>query len=306
MESVEQQPKKEVPAGVDGDTGGRIKQLFEHYRLSTYEANQKLGYARSSKLYKVLSGDVKPSYETTTDLLSAFPEVSAEWLLMGKGPMLRSAQPDSIVQADPIELPRPAMQLQRAVFSNAQIHTVTVDRTGNETTMLVPLAVQAGYPTLCNEAVYLQDMKSYELPGFEFGEYRAFEVDGDSMSPTFRHRDIVVCKNVDRLDLLKPDECYVIVTSENLLLKRIPAVITDRRGTFELHSDNPAFKPYKLPVADLQQLWIVRGYLSTNIPGKPDHTAARLMERLQEVIELLGHDYNEVRQFLNQGAAAQK
>ena len=306
MESVEQQPKKEMPAGVDGDTGGRIKQLFEHYRLSTYEANQKLGYARSSKLYKVLSGDVKPSYETTTDLLSAFPEVSAEWLLMGKGPMLRSAQPEPSAQADPIELPKPAMQLQRAVFSNAQIHTVTVDRTGNESTMLVPLAVQAGYPTLCNEAVYLQDMKSYELPGFEYGEYRAFEVDGDSMHPTFRHRDIVVCKHVDRLDLLKPDECYVIVTLENLLLKRIPAVITDRRGMFELHSDNPAFKPYKLPVADLQQLWIVRGYLSTNIPGKPDYTASRLMERLQEVIELLGHDYNEVRQFLNQGAVAQK
>ena len=306
MESVEQQPKKEMLAGVDGDTGGRIKQLFEHYRLSTYEANQKLGYARSSKLYKVLSGDVKPSYETTTDLLSAFPEVSAEWLLMGKGPMLRSAQPEPSAQADPIELPKPAMQLQRAVFSNAQIHTVTVDRTGNESTMLVPLAVQAGYPTLCNEAVYLQDMKSYELPGFEYGEYRAFEVDGDSMHPTFRHRDIVVCKHVDRLDLLKPDECYVIVTLENLLLKRIPAVITDRRGVFELHSDNPAFKPYKLPVADLQQLWIVRGYLSTNIPGKPDYTAARLMERLQEVIELLGHDYNEVRQFLNQGAVAQK
>ena len=306
MESVEQQPKKEMPAGVDGDTGGRIKQLFEHYRLSTYEANQKLGYARSSKLYKVLSGDVKPSYETTTDLLSAFPEVSAEWLLMGKGPMLRTAQPEQSAQADPIELPKPTMQLQRAVFSNAQIHTVTVDRTGNESTMLVPLAVQAGYPTLCNEAVYLQDMKSYELPGFEYGEYRAFEVDGDSMHPTFRHRDIVVCKHVDRLDLLKPDECYVIVTLENLLLKRIPAVITDRRGMFELHSDNPAFKPYKLPVADLQQLWIVRGYLSTNIPGKPDYTAARLMERLQEVIELLGHDYNEVRQFLNQGAVAQK
>ncbi len=298
MESVEQQPKKEMSAGVDGDTGGRIKQLFEHYRLSTYEANQKLGYARSSKLYKVLSGDVKPSYETTTDLLSAFPDVSAEWLLMGKGPMLHSAQPAAI------EMPKPAAQLPRAVFSSAQVLTVTLDRTGNETTMLVPLSVQAGYPTLCNEAVYLQDMKSYHLPGFEYGEYRAFEVDGDSMYPTFRHRDIVVCKSVDRLDLLKPDECYVVVTHENLLLKRIPAVITDRRGTFELHSDNPAFKPYKLPVEDLQQLWMVRGYLSSNIPGKPDYTAARLMERLQEVIELLGHDYNEVRQFLNQGTAA--
>ena len=46
----------------------------------------------------------------------------------------------------------------------------------------------------------------------------------------------------------------------------------------------------------------MRGYLSTNIPP----LLLRLMERLQEVIELLGHGYNEVRQFLNQGATAQK
>lgn len=111
------------------------------------------------------------------------------------------------------------------------------------------------------------------------------------MSPTFGHKDIVVCSVVDRRSLLKPWEYYV-VTSENLLLKRISAVIADADETFELHSDNPGYEPYRLPVADIQQLWMVRSYLSTSIPARPMDRTAQTMERLQEVIELLGHNYH--------------
>ncbi|WP_460619960.1 S24 family peptidase [Hymenobacter ruber] len=207
--------------------------------------------------------------------------------MLGKGPMLRGSAP----QATPkTELP------QRAI-TGAEVLTVTVDTDGEENTLLVPLSVQAGYPSHFNEAVYLSDMKPYHLPGFERGTYRAFEVEGLSMSPTFGHRDIVVCSYVDRWDLLKPWECYVIVTAENLLLKRISERIVDKRGSFELHSDNPSYDPYRLPVADLLQLWQVRGYISTSIPPRPTNNGLA-MERLQEVIELLGHDYHEVRKFL--------
>ena len=61
------------------------------------------------------------------------------------------------------------------------------------------------------------------------------------------------------------------------------------------------FDPYRLPVSDLVQLWHVRGYLSTAVPTRPDSRGA-LLERLQEVIESLGHDYHEVRRFLDEGS----
>lgn len=123
------------------------------------------------------------------------------------------------------------------------------------------------------------------------------------MSPTFGYKDIVVCSVVDRKSLLKPWEYYV-VTSENLLLKRISAVITDADETFELHSDNPGYEPYQLPVADIQQLWMVRSYLSTSIPARPMDRTAQTMERLQEVIELPGHNYHEVRRYLQESVGA--
>ncbi len=299
MEQAEPQPKKSLPAGVDGNTGGRIKQLLESHNLSTYEANQRLGYEKTSKLYKVLKGEVKPSYETLVDLLSAFPEVSAEWLLMGWGSMKRDNSTQHANARPGTHMPAARSTSLQPGRGYPQVLVITVDQKGKENTLLVPVKAQAGYRHAFNEPVYLEQMDPYHLPGFTGSTYRAFEVAGDSMLPSFGHHDIVVCSYVDRWELLKPWESYVIVTAENVLLKRIAARVTDWNGTLELHSDNSAAYPvYDLPVSDILQLWMVRGMVSTNPPGRPD----TMLQRLQEVIEDLGHDYHEVRRFLDETA----
>ena len=134
MEQVDRQREKVLPAGVDGDTGGRIKQLFDHYKLSTYEANNRLGYSRTSKLYKVLKNEVRPGYETIVDLLASFPDVSADWLLMGQGQMLQAGATDAA---------KPALAQHQVVRGDKVV--VTVDDKGIENTVLVPIPAQAGY-----------------------------------------------------------------------------------------------------------------------------------------------------------------
>lgn len=248
---------------------------------------------RSGKIYKLLNGDAKPSFDTITQILDAFPELSADWLLKGRGSMLLSGT--GATDAMPVvQTPVPYRG-----GSNSPVITVTVDKNGDDNTVFVPLPAQAGYPSKFNEAIFLEQLIPYKIPGFDNGSFRAFEVSGNSMTPSYGHRDVVVCSLVDRWEVLKPWETYVIITSENVLLKRLPSVIKDRRGSIELHSDNSsAYPPYELPISELMQLWMVRGYVSTNPPSRPD----RLMERLQEVIELLGHDYHEVRKFLDENA----
>jgi len=67
----------------------------------------------------------------------------------------------------------------------------------------------------------------------------------------------------------------------------------------ELHSDNSAqYGVYQLPVEDLLELWMVRGFISTNAPGRPDSAG----ERLREAIEEMGHNYHEVMRFLRNSA----
>ena len=276
----------------------RIKALLSYYNLNANSVTAKLGYSTTSKMYKILQG-AEPSFPTLVDFLKAFPAVSSDWLMLGAGPMMREG-----AEVAPVTAPAPTKVVasQKTEVNREagfQVLTVTVDRDGEENTVLFSREAQAVYPSRMNDAVYLKDMKPYHIPGFEGGTYRAFEVDGLSMAPTFGNRDIVVCSYVDRWHLLKPWECYVVVTAENLLLKRIGDVITDRRGTVELFSDNPGYGPYTLPVSDLVQLWQVRGYLSTAVPPRPDRNG-QTMERLHEVMELLGHDYHEVRRYLEE------
>ena len=271
----------------------RIKQILAHYQMNASQASQKLGHANSSKLYKFLAGDFKPGYDSLVELLATWPEISGDWLLMGRGPMLRAG----VAAVDGVGPPKSAAVAQRGLGSG-QVVLVTVDRMGKENTAMVTAQAQAGYARAHNESGGLQDMKAYHVPGFE-GSYRAFEVAGDSMHPTYKHHDIVICSLVDRWDLLRPEESYVLVTAENVLLKRLVAPITDRRGTIELHSDNTGqYGVHTMPVADLLELWMVRGYVSTKAPGRPDSAG----ERLREAVEELGHNYHEVLRFLKGSA----
>ena len=272
---------------------GRISEILTHYQLNAGKASKILGYASTSKLYKFLSGDFKPGYDSLVEILATWPEISGDWLLMGRGPMLRAG----VAGAEGVMPPKSAALAQRGLGSG-QVVLVTVDRVGKENTGMVTAQAQAGYARAHTETGTFQDMKAYHVPGFE-GSYRAFEVAGDSMHPTYKHHDIVICSLVDRWDLLRPDESYVLVTAENVLLKRLVAPITDRRGTIELHSDNTGqYGVHTMPVADLLELWMVRGYVSTKAPGRPDSAG----ERLREAVEELGHNYHEVLRFLKGSA----
>ncbi len=289
MESVGSEVENIIPVVA------RVREFFEYYGLNASSAAKALGYNTTSKLYKILQGS-EPSLPTLVDFLTKWPELSVEWLVLGNGPMLRGDS-GGAAASPPKES---AASKRLPAVNSGRVLTVTVDRENNENTELVPVHAQAGYSLQHNEATYLQDLPRYLIPGFEHGTYRAFEVAGDSMEPTLNHRDVVVCSYVDNWRLLVPGEVYVVVTDESVMLKRIHERITDRAGEVMLHSDNPHRKPYPMDAADITQLWRVRGYISTYIPSKPDVT----VERLWEVIDLLGGDRGEVRRHLEENAPA--
>jgi len=265
----------------------RIEAWLNHKSLNANSASQKLGYANSSKMYKILQG-TSPGFETLVEFLKVWPDLSPDWLLLGNGPMIRGEAADA---------PSRSLTLQQVVRGD-KVVVVTVDDKGNENTVLVPIPAQAGYSLAHNEAVYMRQFGTYKIPGFERGEFRAFEVSGDSMAPTINHRDVVVASRVEELRLLEPGEVYVVVTAESVMLKRIKNRLRASDLEVMLYSDNPHRLPYGMETSDVQELWRVRGYVSSYIPSAPDIT----VERLWEVIEQLGFDRGEVRRHLIENA----
>ena len=62
----------------------RFAVLINALDLNANKLSKILG-GSTSKYYKLLEGEVKPSYDTTETILQIYPKISAEWLFRGKG-----------------------------------------------------------------------------------------------------------------------------------------------------------------------------------------------------------------------------
>ena len=71
----------------------RLIRLLDSEQLTASKFADKIGVQRSSVSH-VLSGRNKPSFDFVQKTLLAFPEVNADWLMLGKGTMITGV-PDS-------------------------------------------------------------------------------------------------------------------------------------------------------------------------------------------------------------------
>lgn len=70
----------------------RIKEIIDFYRLSGQKFAVKIGISPNT-LNNYLQGKNKISLALIEAILTAFPDVSAEWLMRGKGQMIQGDQP---------------------------------------------------------------------------------------------------------------------------------------------------------------------------------------------------------------------
>jgi transcriptional regulator with XRE-family HTH domain len=66
----------------------RLIKLLTHLGYTATKLADEIGVQRSG-ISHILSGRNQPSYDFIAKMLSTFPKVSAEWLIMGNGPMLK-------------------------------------------------------------------------------------------------------------------------------------------------------------------------------------------------------------------------
>jgi hypothetical protein len=86
------------------------------------------------------------------------------------------------------------------------------------------------------------------------GNYRAFEIIGDSMLPT-PSGSIIVGEKIESREDVKNDQAYIVVSRhEGIVYKRV--VKNNKiKNKFTLVSDNPQYQPYQVNVEDVVELW---------------------------------------------------
>jgi len=157
----------------------------------------------------------------------------------------------------------------------------------------VPVKAAAGYLAGYADAEFIDELNTFTLPMLTGGNYRAFEIIGDSMMPT-PSGSIIVGEKVDNLDDAKSNLAYIVVSrNEGIVYKRV--VKNNRfKNKLTLVSDNPSYQPYQVNTEDVIEMWQANVVINkvTQQQRWDVNSLANLVNNLQDQVSTLKKKMN--------------
>lgn len=159
---------------------------------------------------------------------------------------------------------------------------IKVDGNGENKIEIIPHKTSMGYLNGYADPEYIESLQTISLPFLNFGKFRAFPAEGDSMPP---HKDgsFIVGKYVEAVSDLKVGKTYVFITrNAGITYKRLTAVNT---AYIEVAADNPFYAPYTIPLTDLLEIWQYECSIAMEAFEKeePAQDSTAIMKMLQEL-----------------------
>lgn len=209
-----------------------ILQYLDFKGISKYEFYKKTGVSNG-----VLSQKSGLSEENTLKFLSYFTEVNAEWLLTGKGEMLKGYKQQN---------------------EEKHVNEQSTEYVTGKSLPHIPVSAMAGFGTI-DQTILERDCERFVVPNFKTADF-VITVSGNSMQPKYNSGDVVACKKLNINDVFfQWGKVYVLDTDQGALLKRI------RKGKDDDHilvvSDNLEYDPFDLHKSKLNAIAIVTGVI---------------------------------------------
>src|SRR6201991_1809390 len=158
---------------------------------------------------------------------------------------------------------------------------------------LVPVKAAAGYLAGYADPEFLDELNTFTLPMLAPGNYRAFEIVGDSMLPT-PSGSVIVGEKVDDLEEIRSNQTYVVVSrNEGIVYKRV-VKNNKARTRLTLVSDNTAYQPYNVSADDVLEVWKAQMVISkANTQQRWDvNQLASLVTNLQDQVSSMKKKMN--------------
>lgn len=209
----------------------RILQFIEIQNITKLDFCNKTGISYSNLKGKSLFSEI--GGDKIVEILTTYPEISPEWLLTGKGNMLKD--------------------------DNSLVATKAEDLSTVPALPLIPLDAMAGFCSGNESQIMEYECEKYVVPVFREAEF-LIPVKGSSMYPKYSSGDIVACKKLPLKDLFfQWNKVYVLDTNQGALIKRV------KKGKDENHilliSENPKYDPFELNLEQLNAIAIVIGVI---------------------------------------------
>ncbi|WP_332457483.1 LexA family transcriptional regulator [Petrimonas sp.] len=213
----------------------RVKKLMEEYSINENDFSKKIGIKQRTVNY-YLNKERKPSLDFITNIYNSYPDVNADWLISGRGEMLK--QPEKEVK---------------------QIYSPKVkDKFQIDPVPLYDIDAAANLKTLFeNKKQNIIGM--VWVPNMPVVDGAMF-VRGDSMYPILKAGDIIVYKEVSEFQYVIYGEMYVVSWKwdgdEFVNVKYISR--SEKEDHIKLISYNTYHEPMDIPVSLIQAMALVK------------------------------------------------
>jgi transcriptional regulator with XRE-family HTH domain len=157
----------------------------------------------------------------------------------------------------------------------------------------VPVKAAAGYLAGFADPEFVDELNTFTLPMLTGGDYRAFEIVGDSMMPT-PSGSVIVGEKIENLEELKTSNTYIVVSkTEGIVYKRVMKN-SRQKNKFTFVSDNPAYQPYTVSAEDIVEVWQAQMVISkANTQQRWDvGQLASMVNNLQQQVSVLKKKMN--------------
>lgn len=165
-------------------------------------------------------------------ILLACDDLNPEWLITGKGEMLKSNKTSSLI-------------------SSAQLQNPT------STKPRIPYTASAGYITNAVEGITEAQCEQIPIiPAFPNYDFTII-IKGDSMEPKYEGGDEVACKRVDGTSFIQWGKVHVLDTAQGIVIKRI----YEDGDKIKCVSYNPEYPPFSIDKSEIYSISLVVGLL---------------------------------------------
>ena len=210
----------------------RISQVIDKKGITAYRFCKDLGLSLG---YLDKRGAI--GTDKYLKIIEYFPEISPEWLLTGKGEMIKNP-------------------VNRLIAETT--HTFNFKTSEEVILPLLPINAAAGVFT-GDVQVMEYECERYVVPMFREATF-LIPVLGDSMYPTYNNGDVIACRKLDSWSFFQFGKVYVIYTSQGVLVKRIKE--GSNENSILIISDNcDAYPSFELDKKELLGVAVVIGGL---------------------------------------------
>ncbi|SES88468.1 helix-turn-helix transcriptional regulator [Prevotella sp. kh1p2] len=248
----------------------RIKTYIDYKGITVAAFERSVGMSNAS-FGKSLRNKGAIGTDKLENILSVYDDLSPEWLLTGRGEMLKVAETAGHLAADgrpsgpvfPNNTPE-AIRMPHSPSREEEIEALRLlglDVKDIDPIPFVSTQVAAGFGSP-DFAISKKDIKDYYIIPKWRRQHVDFiiEVTGDSMQPKYYPGEVIGCSILYESRFIQWNKPHVIATREQgLLIKRL--MPSNKKNCLTAVSDNKDYPPFDIPQEEITGIAIVVGYV---------------------------------------------